>query len=395
MATCTLRLILILAGDVGYRGFHPDNAFAIFPENIHLDTQGLPYTWQASVVAATPYDDSQPSGPMGLPEHIQINFGVAQQSEKLPGDPVMYIIPVDAYQDLWAQAGNDAVVNTVDDIFDLTVALQNPPPWMGLPALPFEEIGGVNDLAVQIGRSAVTDLSATKNGFRFIGRWAQSANPVVNGNLRYVYQGFTNDGRYLVNFFYPVTTTALPNSVCDLSDQEIEQMDDNPTSYMQGKAEMLNGLPPSAWMPDLTTLDALVGSLQIDGMAANGLQGNIWRPLATTSAPGSAETPVAEAQKYSVVYYHDGTVDYVADCTASSGTYTLSGGMIGNIRTFLESGDLPECGADSFADEFVGTLLSAQNYRVLPGGNRMELIRPAGGGSLFFDLVGSVASTSQ
>jgi hypothetical protein len=71
--------------------------------------------------------------------------------------------------------------------------------------------------------------------------------------------------------------------------------------------------------------------------------------------------------------------------------YTLSGGMVGNIRTTLATTDLPDCGADSFADELVGTLMSAQNYRLLPGGTRMELIRPAGGGSLFFELVGAAA----
>lgn len=387
------QLSLSLNANAGSLGFQPGNqsasaGLAIKPQDIHLDTQGLPYSWQANVVAATPYDASQAPGPQGLPEHIEINFGVTNPADKKPGDPVMYIIPVDAYRDLWTQAGNNGVSQMIDQIFKLTVALPNPPPVNGLPALPYEEVAGVNDLATQVGRATVTDLSASKSGFRFVGRWMQSPNPVINGDLRYVYQGFTNDGRYLVSFFYPVTTPALPNSASAVSAQEMQALQSNASAYLQSKAQMLNGLPPSGWAPDLGTLDALVGSLQIDEMATNGLVGNEWRPVATTSAPGGAETPISQPEKYKVVYYSDGKLDYVADCNAATGTYTLSGGMVGSIRTTLSSTKLPDCGPDSYADELVGTLMSAQDFRVLPGGERMELVRPAGGGSLIFELIG-------
>ena len=56
-----------------------------------------------------------------------------------------------------------------------------------MPALPYEEIWGVNDLSVQVSRVPSNEDSATQNGYRFVGRWAQDANPVVNGNLRYAY----------------------------------------------------------------------------------------------------------------------------------------------------------------------------------------------------------------
>jgi hypothetical protein len=72
---------------------------------------------------------------------------------------------------------------------------------IGWPALPPEEISGVNDLAVQAGRAVSDESSAARRGFRFVGRWAQDANPVTNQSLKYAYQGFTNDGKYLVTFF--------------------------------------------------------------------------------------------------------------------------------------------------------------------------------------------------
>ena len=54
-----------------------------------MNTLGLPYSWQANCVAATPYDKSTPPGPVGLPEHIQINFGAenpTQSAARRSGD---------------------------------------------------------------------------------------------------------------------------------------------------------------------------------------------------------------------------------------------------------------------------------------------------------------------
>ena len=49
----------------------------------------------------TPYDASQPPGPKGLPQHIEINFGVTDPADRQPGDPIMTIIPVTAYEQMW------------------------------------------------------------------------------------------------------------------------------------------------------------------------------------------------------------------------------------------------------------------------------------------------------
>ena len=85
------------------------SANMIQPQQVSIDTQGLPYSWQANLVPATPYDASQPPGPMGMPEHIEINFGVTDPADRQPGDPIMYIIPVTAYEQMWDPAGNPSV----------------------------------------------------------------------------------------------------------------------------------------------------------------------------------------------------------------------------------------------------------------------------------------------
>ena len=249
----------------------------IQPQQISIDTQGLPYSWQANLVPATPYDASQPPGPKGLPQHIEINFGVTDPADRQPGDPVMYIIPVTAYEQMWDAAGNPSVTATITKIYSSTVALQSPPPTSGMPALPPEQITGYNDLAVQIGRAQSEVDSASRSGYRFVGRWAQDANPVTaESRLWYTYQGFTNDGQYLVSFFYPVTTARLPKQA-DMTAAEWDKFNTDPQAYIKAQAEMLNALAPADWQPDLSQLDALVGSLRIQGMPQSGLHDVVWQ----------------------------------------------------------------------------------------------------------------------
>ncbi len=206
----------------------------IQPQQVSIDTQGLPYSWQANLVPETPYDISQPPGPMGLPEHIEINFGVTDPANKQPGDPIMYIIPVTAYEQMWDSAANPYVSGTMTGIYSWTVAIQAPPPTAGLPALPPEEVSGYNDVAVQIGRAKSDVESASRSGYRFVGRWAQDANPVTaESRLFYTYQGFTNDGQYLVAFFYPVTTAKLPKQA-DITAAEMDKFNCRSTGLHQG-----------------------------------------------------------------------------------------------------------------------------------------------------------------
>ena len=332
---------------------------------------------------ATPYNDSQPPGPTGLPEHIVITFNGMSPDALTPNDPALYIIPVKAYEALWQQAGNESVARTMQAIYSSTVALQQPPPVGGMPALPFEQVGGgVNDLAVQQGRVATVDESASKSGYRFVGRWAQDANPVTNQNMRYVYQGFTNDGVYLVAFFSPIATTALPNTPEEVSTEQMDQLNADAAAYLAGQSEALNALPASDWQPAIDQLDAVVASLRITGMQSYGLQGPIWKLVAQRN--GSVEQPLDNPADYTIAFTADGLLAAQADCNRVAGTYSAQGGSVGSLRTQLGPSTLAACGPDSHADLLVNVLASAQNYKVKPGGETLELIQPAGGTVLIF-----------
>lgn len=359
----------------------------ISPSQISLDTQDLPYSWQAVVVPEQTYDESQPPGPKGLPDHIEILFGVEDPSQRGPGDPVMYLIPVDAYREMWTVAGNDSVSQNIDAIQQTAFSMSYTE-GQGLPVLPSEEIGGNNDLAVQFGRPVpagqVNETSATQTGYRFVGRWAQDANPVTNENLQYVYQGFTNDGHYLVSFWYPVTSEQIPNSAGDVSAESMDQFNSDMAAYMAAETSRLNALTTADWAPDLATLDALVASLQIEQMPSAGLVGKTWLWQEGPAQPGSSEiVTIDNPSLYQVTYNADGMANASADCNLATFSYEVTQtGMAGGMLAQPGPVTLAECGPESYSNAFISSIQAAQGYRVLAGGGQMELILPAGGGVL-------------
>jgi heat shock protein HslJ/uncharacterized protein YraI len=374
-------------------------AAGLHPSMIALDTQGLPYSWQPVLVPESPYDQSQAPGPIGLPAHIEILFGVTDPSQREPGSPIMYIIPVDAYRAMWGEADNPTVSQAVDAIFARTVDLAQPDPTSNFAALPVEEVAGVQDVAVQLDRTGAPLTSATMSGYRFVGRWGQSPNPVTNQNLRYVYQGFTNDGRYLVSFFYPVTSPTLPMTAADVPADQMAQVDSDPAAYLAAQNEALNALTPEDWDPVLTTLDALVGSLQIQEMPRAGVEGRTWQPVAE-EINGEDVAIAADMTNYLVAYLATGETTgqmrFRADCNSGQMAYELrAGGMVGGYLAQLGPMTLAFCGEDSFDQQFVGALSAAQNYRVRPGGMEMELAMPAGGPTYVFRNIGIAPSPPE
>ena len=62
----------------------------------------------------------------------------------------------------------------------------------------------------------------------------------------------------------------------------MEKFNSDPQAYIKAQAEMLNALPPADWQPDLSQLDALVGSLRIKGMPQSGLHDVVWQWTGST-----------------------------------------------------------------------------------------------------------------
>ncbi len=78
-----------------------------------LMTDDLPVVANIQVIPATAYDNSQPPSPIGLPEHIRVDFTVEGQTDPTAANPVLYIIPTADYAALWEGAGDMGVSGTL------------------------------------------------------------------------------------------------------------------------------------------------------------------------------------------------------------------------------------------------------------------------------------------
>ena len=360
-----------------------ENVTGIDPATVAIDTFDLPYAYQPNLVLETPYDNSG-AQPTGLPQHIQINFGVVSPAEVQPGDPIFYIIPVAAYKELWQNAGDPGVEDTLG-LLQLALTEQPMPvPAEGMPVLPNERVPAYNDLAVQ-GKY----LNFNRGyGVRFVGRFSQDPAPVTNEGLFYIFQGFSYDGNYFYAFFYPVTTTALPATAADVPEDEMTRFQQDSAAYMAERVQMLNGLAPADWDANLETLDALVSSLSYVSVydqpaeapeEVNPLVNITWQWTAF-SDPAAGESAIPDPENYVLFFNEDGTFNLIADCNTGNGTYTTYGSLI-----TLSIGQITRmaCEEGSRSDQFVAYLGNVVTY-VFDENGRLVLNIVADSGNLFF-----------
>lgn len=214
--------------------------------SVILDRQGIFPDYQAKVVPAGDFDP----GRAGLPEHTEVTFGQ-------PVSPILYVVPVAQFEKLWDANEEPLVSSSLGKLEDLL--LQKPTPFNTccMPVLPVESAGGRNDVVAQ-GAYLPTKMG---EGIRFVGRFQQDAGPLANGQLYYVFQGFSSDERYFISFFYPVTSSSVPD-ISQVPQSEVDLATQNPDAYTAQKAQDLNALSPDDFSPSLTALDTLIASLQ-------------------------------------------------------------------------------------------------------------------------------------
>lgn len=372
-----------------------ENVTGIDPDTVTINTFNLPYGYQPNLVLATPFDNTKPPGPTGLPQHIQINFGVSMPSEVQPGDPIFYIIPKAAYLEMWDVAGDPGVMNTLSLMNIFLTEQPNPFPTEGLPVLPNEQVAGYNDLAVQ-GRFWSFDRGY---GVRFVGRFNQDSNPVTNEGLFYIFQGYSHDGNYFYSFLYPVSTGVLVNSVDEIPTEEMDRFKQDAAAYLEERIQTLNGLAPADWEPSLETLDSLVSSLNyvsvFDQPPATAtptppdydarLVNITWQWTEFTDP--NSQTAIPDPDNYALVFLADGSFNIIADCNSGSGTYTADGSsMTITIGTMTQVA----CGEESLSDKFIRNLGDVATY-VFDSG-RLVLNMKADAGNLIFQNSGTVVS---
>jgi len=344
----------------------------IDPASVTVDPTSFPYAYQPECVPGSDYDDSQPPVAVGLPDHIQVKF-TNEDGETQPDDPVIYIIPVSEYLEIWEAAEDKTLASSMDELTELLGEKPEPIPTPGLPILPYEEVAGSADLKVQ---AAYLDI-LSGSGVRFVSRFASDPNPITNDNppLFYTFQGLSSDGQYLITFFYPVTTPFLPAEE-EVSDEEQERADSEYPLYFQEVTAELNGLDPNNWEPDLTKLDGLITSLQYGVIREGGeappsdITYINWQWGQLIDNNPSTFDLIPDPQNYTIVFNSNGTLSYVADCNSGEGEFTTTGTQ---ITIDLGAATLADCGTTSFSSLFTTLLGEAVSYFVQANSLTLDL----------------------
>ena len=304
-----------------------ESKIGIEPEQISLDTQGLFSSWTAYKMPATNYTRDFISGIPSLPEHIIITFDGTDPFNRQPTDAFMYIIPVSAYKELWEANGDTCVTKTLDN---LNVRLGGEIA-IGLVVMPFEEVMGINGFTDSVYRVG-------GNGYSVIKQVAQDLEPVTNDELRYAYQGLTDDGQYFVAFFVP----AVGEDFRFQTEARLEQ---------------------------------LVGSLTIDGISGpnqNPIVEKLWQLQRMVYSDGTV-TEVSDPNAYTFQVDLEGIFRYTAVCHSGSGKYRSfdpqAGSVTGGLLPSSTSATQGECEFTPLTQQYSDLFAeNALNYYIMEEG---------------------------
>jgi hypothetical protein len=215
---------------------------------------------------ATPYDRSEPPGGQGEPAHFLWVFGPDASSTTLElarahiaGYGFVAAYPLPAWRALWDAAGDPLVGDRLAALADLLQA-QPAAPGVPLPFLPLTN--AYNDFAAHLAYPAG---AGGVRGLRFVGRFAQDAAPLRNDQLRYLYQGISADGNWLITASLPVRTAALPDDTeVAVGDPAAPERDI--LLHLAEWQARLDALAASVFVPDLAALDALLASVRLESL---------------------------------------------------------------------------------------------------------------------------------
>lgn len=229
------------------------------PGQIQIDITGLAHSLQGRLVPPVlPKPEALPSL-NGGPPHLRFSFdGEILAPWVNPSfERQLLIYPVAAYRQMSRSAG----IYTIDQqIKRLQKLLAERPEQPGLPLPMLPPLGDeAPDPTIQL---KYLDFESGA-GIRFITRYTQGERPCNNEEIFYTFQGLTRDGRYYIALFYPISTWALPDNSDTIASEEIEKITANYSVYQQQLQEKLDRLGPADFTPALSSLDAMMASLQL------------------------------------------------------------------------------------------------------------------------------------
>jgi hypothetical protein len=214
--------------------------------DITLDLSGIAQGQTVETVAATPPGAGEPYWE-AAPQYRRMTlqgYPVADHLMK----PQIFIYPA---EDL---AGFNETAGKM--VTDLQALLQSQQPVERMPFLPL-----YNAAQVMHAQTQYMDFKNGK-GVRYLTQFDQAPLPLNNYELIYTFQGLTNDGKYYIAAVLPVTHPDLPNTQ-QVSAQQADEMQDF-SAYLAKTVAWLDQQPGSSFNPDLTKLDAMIQSIEIN-----------------------------------------------------------------------------------------------------------------------------------
>jgi hypothetical protein len=158
---------------------------------------------------------------------------------------------------------------------DNLIGTQVPNPPGSLPAL-------LTEPANQLIRAGLRYVNfQTGTGIRYLAQYGEQPWPVDSTLLFYTYQGVTADGAYFVSAVLPVNHPGLEgdDGFATLSEDPAKFQSNYP-AYVDYVQKQLNTEQPSAFTPNLASLDAMIKSLAI-GKTAPAPRTTFWLTTAT------------------------------------------------------------------------------------------------------------------
>lgn len=213
---------------------------------VTIDLNGVAQDFTSQVIEAVPASADHPWWE-AMPQYMQLTL----QGYPISGHLMQAQIYVYPVEDL----GVNEVAGQVPE--SLQALLQSQQAGDLIPYLPPYNAAQV--MHAQVGYLDFKNGS----GVRYLTQFDQAVLPINNYELHYTFQGLTSDGKYYVAAVLPVNLPGLPaDGNVDLDNPPANFVEDFP-AYLAGTVDMLNGQPASAFTPDLSTLDAMMGSLEI------------------------------------------------------------------------------------------------------------------------------------
>lgn len=192
----------------------------------------------------------------GAPEHVRVLFDDDQPTETFdPRTRQLLILPMDEYKALFREADAQSFAQTIETfqtrLNTQPATAENTP--LLLPASGLTPVLQAQVRYLNFGNG---------RGVRFITHLTQEIGLLTASSFIYTFQGLTNDGRYYVSAYIPISATVLPATAADVPAEQRAAFKKDYLAYIDSVAQTLNA-QPERMNPSLAALDAMITSLQI------------------------------------------------------------------------------------------------------------------------------------